>query len=84
MYQYKTSGVCSIEILFSIEDNKLKNVKFYGGCSGNLQGISKLVDGMEVEEVIEKLAGIRCGDKPTSCPDQLARALAYLKKEDIA
>lgn len=75
MNSYVTKGVCSRKITFDIEGNILKNVKFYEGCNGNLQGISKLVDGMDVYEVIKKLKGIRCKDKPTSCPDQLARAL---------
>ncbi len=81
MFRYLTAGVCSREILFSIQDNKIQNIKFYGGCSGNLQGICRLVEGMDVEEVIEKLRGVRCGNKNTSCPDQLARALASLTKE---
>ncbi|HHY90603.1 MAG TPA: TIGR03905 family TSCPD domain-containing protein [Clostridiales bacterium] len=81
MLRYLTTGVCSREILFSIQDNKIQNIKFYGGCSGNLQGICKLVEGMDIEEVIKKLSGIRCGYKNTSCPDQLARALASLPKE---
>ena len=75
-YEYKTKGTCSQRILFEIEDGKVKNVQFIGGCNGNLQGISKLVEGMEVEEVIHKIKGIRCGMKPTSCPDQLATALS--------
>jgi uncharacterized protein TIGR03905 len=75
MNTYETKGVCSSEIEFEIEGNVLKNVKFYSGCSGNLQGISKLVEGMEVGEVIKKLKGIKCGYKGTSCPDQLAIAL---------
>ena len=62
-------------INFDIEDNKVKNVSFIGGCSGNLQGISRLIDGMEVEEAISRMEGIHCGFKPTSCPDQLAKAL---------
>lgn len=74
-YEYKTKGTCSQRILFDIEDGKLCNVQFVGGCHGNLQGISKLVDGMEVQAVINKIEGIRCGFKPTSCPDQLAMAL---------
>lgn len=74
MYTYKTKGVCSREINFEIRDNKLFNVSFLGGCHGNLQGISKLVEGMDVNEAIAKLKGIQCqGD--TSCPDQLATAL---------
>jgi uncharacterized protein (TIGR03905 family) len=74
-YEYKTKGTCSQKILFDVEDGKVKNVKFLGGCNGNLQGISSLVEGMDVDSVIQKLEGIRCGFKPTSCPDQLAKAL---------
>lgn len=74
-YEYKTKGTCSQRILFEIEDNKVQNVQFIGGCNGNLQGISRLVEGMDVASVIEKIEGIHCGMKPTSCPDQLARAL---------
>lgn len=76
---YKTSGVCSKKIDFEIEDGKLRNVSFTGGCHGNLQGIGRLVEGMGVDEVISKLEGIRCGFKNTSCPDQLAKALKSLK-----
>ena len=75
MYSYKTSGVCSSGIDFEIENGIIKEVKFIGGCSGNTQGISALVAGMPVEEAISRLSGIRCGFKPTSCPDQLAKAL---------
>ena len=74
-YEYKTKGTCSQRILFRIEDGKVSNVQYIGGCHGNLQGIAKLVEGMEVQEVIERLEGIHCGMKPTSCPDQLAKAL---------
>lgn len=74
-YTYRTKGTCSRSIRFDIEDGKVKNVRFEGGCNGNLQGIGKLVEGMSVDEVIEKLDGIRCGFKSTSCPDQLANAL---------
>ena len=74
-FEYKTKGTCSQRILFRIEDGKVFDVKFLGGCSGNLQGIGKLVEGMEVQDVIERIDGIRCGFKQTSCPDQLARAL---------
>ncbi|MCQ2475192.1 MAG: TIGR03905 family TSCPD domain-containing protein [Clostridia bacterium] len=74
-YTYRTKGTCSRSIRFDIEDGKVKNVRFEGGCNGNLQGIGKLVEGMSVDEVIEKLGGIRCGFKSTSCPDQLANAL---------
>lgn len=72
---YKTKGVCSQLINFDITDGKLTNVSFVGGCSGNLQGIGALVEGMEVNEAIRRLEGIRCGFKSTSCPDQLAQAL---------
>jgi len=78
-FQYRTQGTCSEMIEFEIESGKLKNVHFYGGCHGNLQGISKLVEGMDVEEVIAKLSGIRCGYKDTSCPDQLSRAIKAAK-----
>ena len=74
-FEYKTKGTCSQRILFEIEDNKLKNVQFLGGCNGNLKGIGLLVEGMDVNEVINRLDGIRCGMKATSCPDQLATAL---------
>ena len=76
---YKTSGVCSKKIDFEITEGKLHNVSFTGGCHGNLQGIGRLVEGMEVDEVISRLEGIRCGFKNTSCPDQLAKALKSLK-----
>lgn len=71
----KTRGVCAGEIEFDIVDGRVKNVVFYGGCDGNHKGISALVEGMLVEEVISRLEGIRCGFKNTSCPDQLAQAL---------
>ncbi|MDE5990677.1 MAG: TIGR03905 family TSCPD domain-containing protein [Clostridia bacterium] len=74
-YNYKTSGVCSQNIQFDVEDGVLKNVKYVGGCNGNLQGIGRLVEGMKVEDVISKLEGVKCGFRSTSCPDQLARAL---------
>ena len=74
-YSYRTQGTCSQQIDFTVEDGILKEVQFYGGCDGNTQGISLLVEGMPVEEVIKRLDGIRCGFKPTSCPDQLCRAL---------
>lgn len=78
---YKTSGVCSKEIQFEVEDNIIKSVDFIGGCSGNTQGISKLVEGMSVDAVVKKLEGVKCGFRPTSCPDQLAQALkAYSQK----
>ena len=72
---YRTKGVCSREITFEVNDNKLTNVQFIGGCSGNTQGVARLVEGMDVDEVIRRLDGIHCGFRPTSCPDQLANAL---------
>lgn len=72
---YKTHGVCSQNISFDIKDHKVYNVHFTGGCHGNLQGIGKLVEGMDVDEVISRIEGIKCGPKSTSCPDQLALAL---------
>jgi len=74
-YEYKTSGTCSQKIFFDIVDGKLTNVQFLGGCNGNLKGICALVEGMDAEAVIERIQGIKCGMKNTSCPDQLATAL---------
>ena len=78
-YQYKTRGVCSRMITFSVEDNKVKNVFFDGGCNGNGKGVAALVEGMDVDEAISRMRGIRCGMKTTSCPDQLAQALEQAK-----
>ena len=75
MMVYKTKGVCSQMINFDIVDGKLANVSFVGGCHGNLQGISKLVEGMDAKEAVTRLEGIKCGFKKTSCPDQLAQAV---------
>ena len=72
---YTPSGFCSRQIHFDIVDNKVRNVSFRGGCNGNLQGISRLIEGMDVDEAISRIEGIRCGFKQTSCPDQLAQAL---------
>ena len=80
-FEYKTKGTCSQMILFEIEDNKVHNVSYLGGCNGNLQGISKLVEGMDIDEVIRRVEGIHCGMKPTSCPDQLATALKQAKEK---
>ena len=82
-YEYKTAGTCSQRILFEIHENKVTNVQFIGGCNGNLQGISKLVEGMDANEVIQKISGIHCGMKQTSCPDQLAKALTKALQEEI-
>lgn len=74
-FTYRPKGVCSQLMEIETEDGKLKSLKVMGGCDGNLQGIARLVEGMEVEEVIRRLDGVRCGRKATSCPDQLAKAL---------
>ncbi|MCQ2485406.1 MAG: TIGR03905 family TSCPD domain-containing protein [Clostridia bacterium] len=74
-YTYKTTGTCSRAIQFDIEDGIVSNVKFTGGCNGNLKGIATLVEGMSVEEISNKLSGMTCGFKNTSCPDQLAKAV---------
>ena len=79
-YNYKTQGTCSRNITLDIEDNKLVSVSFFGGCNGNLKGISALCEGMDIEDVIAKLQGITCGFKDTSCPDQLAKALKAYKE----
>ncbi len=81
MYQYNTQGVCSKCIYFDIENGKLTNVSYLGGCNGNLKGISSLVEGMDIDEVIRRLEGTTCGSKKTSCPDQLAKALKAYKEE---
>ena len=78
-FTYKTKGTCSREITFEVNEGKVSNVKFYGGCNGNLKGISDLVEGMNIDEVIARVEGICCGPKPTSCPDQLAQALKTAK-----
>ena len=80
-YEYKTKGTCSQRILFDIEEGKVKNVQFLGGCNGNLKGIGALVEGMDIDEVIARLEGTTCGMKATSCPDQLAQALKQAKDQ---
>lgn len=77
--RYKTQGTCASAIDLEVENGIIKSVAFTGGCHGNLQGISRLVEGMKAEDAIERLKGIRCGFKSTSCPDQLARALESLQ-----
>lgn len=74
-FTYEPKGVCSRKLDFDIEDGKVKNIVFVGGCNGNLKGLSALAEGMLVEEAVQKLTGITCGPKQTSCPDQLATAL---------
>lgn len=81
MFSYKTSGVCASTINIEIDSDIIKSVEFIGGCAGNLLGIGHLVKDMNVDEAIDKLKGIRCRDKSTSCPDQLATALLQWKKE---
>ena len=76
---YKTKGTCSVQIDFDVEDNKIYNLKFLGGCNGNLKGIAALVEGQDINTVKEKLKGIKCNMKETSCPDQLSKALEEYK-----
>lgn len=79
---YTTSGTCSKVINLEIDnDNRISDVSFVGGCHGNLQGICALVKGMDADEVMARLGGIRCGNKPTSCPDQLCHAIEFLKQQ---
>ena len=79
---YTPKQVCSRKIDIDVEDGKIVSVKFSGGCAGNTQGVASLLRGMSVDEAISRLEGIRCGFKPTSCPDQLARALKKAKEEE--
>ena len=74
-HTYTTKGTCSKQISFDLNDGIITNVSYVGGCNGNLQGVSRLVEGQRAEDVVSKLKGIRCGVKPTSCPDQLAHAI---------
>ncbi len=78
-YEYKTKGTCSEKIYFDVRDGKVRDVQFVSGCNGNTKGVAALVEGMDVDEVIARLKGITCGRRPTSCPDQLARALEAAK-----
>lgn len=80
-YSYNTTGTCSAKIDFDVEDGILHNVSFWGGCNGNLQGIGRLVEGMAVQDVIDRLEGISCNGGPTSCPDQLATALRLVQQQ---
>ena len=81
-FTYKTRGTCSREIAFEVENGKVKNVQFYGGCNGNLKGIGALVEGMDAQEAAKRLRGITCGFRNTSCPDQLAVALEKMLAQD--
>ncbi len=78
---YTTKGTCSRQIELSVDDDRVESVKFIGGCSGNTQGVAALVEGMLIDDAIERLKGIKCGFKPTSCPDQLACALEEIKEQ---
>ena len=78
-FEYKTKGTCSQQIIFEVEEGKVRNVQFIGGCNGNLKGICSLIEGMDVDEIISRIDGIHCGMKATSCPDQLAQALKEAK-----
>ena len=79
-HTYKTHGTCSTEINFDIKDNKVYNVEFTNGCNGNLKWISKLIEGEDIDVIISKLEGVTCNARPTSCPDQLAKALKEAKE----
>ena len=76
---FQTTGTCSRLINIEISEGKIVNIEFIGGCNGNLKGISSLVRGMDIDDVISKLSGIACSDKPTSCPDQLAKCLVQYR-----
>ena len=82
-YEFKTKGTCSQKVIFDLDDDIVSNVEVIGGCNGNLKGICSLIDGLTVQEIYDKLAGIRCQSKATSCPDQIAQAgmMAYKKAE---
>lgn len=80
-FNYKPTGVCSRNIEIELDGNRIEKVAFTGGCSGNTQGIAALIVGMDIDDAIARLSGIRCGLKQTSCPDQLARALLHIKSE---
>ena len=80
-FEYPTAGVCSVKIQFDVDDGVVHNVQYTGGCNGNTQGVARLAEGMKIDDVIARLQGVRCGSRPTSCPDQLARALTLAKQE---
>lgn len=82
MTEYKTKGTCSRAIQFEVENDVIKSCRFVGGCMGNTQGVARLVEGMRVDDAISKLAGIDCGGRGTSCPDQLAQALTQYKAQN--
>lgn len=81
VYEYTPVGVCSMRITIEVEDEKIKSVKFLGGCAGNTQGVASLIAGMNIDEAIKRLKGIDCAGRGTSCPDQLAKALEEIKQK---
>lgn len=81
--KYETTGTCSKMITIAIKDDKVLDVEYIGGCNGNLKGIASLVRGLSIDEIIDKLQGIQCGPKPTSCPDQLAKCLIEYKSKKL-
>lgn len=81
-YKYRPTGVCSREMIIETDGDIIKKVTIVGGCHGNTQGVSRLVEGMKIDEVIKRLKGILCGNKGTSCPDQLAKALEEIKAQN--
>lgn len=81
-YNYTTRGTCSRSIEIEVDDNRIvRHVAFNGGCAGNTQGVCRLAEGLKIDEIISRIEGIKCGAKPTSCPDQLARALRHIKEQ---
>lgn len=80
-FEYKTRGVCSVKVEFDLDDNKVRNVRFLSGCSGNTQGVSSLAEGMDANELVKRLKGIDCRGRGTSCPDQLAIAVSEALKK---
>jgi uncharacterized protein (TIGR03905 family) len=82
-YRYIPHGVCSTEYIITVENDILKDIKIANGCPGNLQGIASLIKGMKLEDIIAKLKGIKCGQRPTSCPDQIATALEKIKNGEL-
>jgi uncharacterized protein (TIGR03905 family) len=84
MYEYNTEGTCASSIHFDVENGKMHNVEFFGGCNGNLKAIGKLVEGMDAKECIEKLKGLRCNSKKTSCADQLVQGIEAALKQNAS
>lgn len=83
MSTFKTTGVCAREINFEVDGDTVKSVQFVGGCAGNTQGVARLIEGMNIDEAIRRMEGIKCGVKGTSCPDQLAKALKSYKEHSM-